>query len=99
MAIGRGSLFGSSNNPERKDSLERGSPSEEGNGVVDSEKQTGERRKSVASMSDIESGTSVGKQIEMEADNAIKYRTCSWQKVYLHQINSGSETALRLYSL
>lgn len=24
---------------------------------------------------------SVGKQMEMEADNAIKYRTCSWQKV------------------
>jgi hypothetical protein len=24
---------------------------------------------------------SVGKQMEMEAENAIKYRTCSWQKV------------------
>lgn len=24
---------------------------------------------------------SVGKQMEMEAGNAIKYRTCSWQKV------------------
>lgn len=23
----------------------------------------------------------VGKQIELEAGNAIKYRTCSWQKV------------------
>jgi hypothetical protein len=23
----------------------------------------------------------IGKQIEMEANNAIKYRTCSWQKV------------------
>jgi hypothetical protein len=23
----------------------------------------------------------LGKQIEMEADNAIQYRTCSWQKV------------------
>jgi hypothetical protein len=23
---------------------------------------------------------SVGKQMELEADNAIKYRTCSWQK-------------------
>jgi hypothetical protein len=29
-----------------------------------------------------ESGEDVlGKQIEMEADNAIQYRTCSWQKV------------------
>ena len=26
---------------------------------------------------------SVGKQVEMEATNAIKYRTCSWPKVRL----------------
>jgi hypothetical protein len=24
---------------------------------------------------------SVGRQIEMESENSIKYRTCSWQKV------------------
>ena len=23
----------------------------------------------------------IGRQIELESDNAIKYRTCSWQKV------------------
>ena len=28
-----------------------------------------------------EGSISVGKQMEMEADNAIKYRTCSWPKV------------------
>lgn len=28
-----------------------------------------------------ESRVSIGKQLELEADNAIKYRTCSWQKV------------------
>lgn len=29
-----------------------------------------------------DSGSDIlGKQIEMEADNAIQYRTCSWQKV------------------
>lgn len=27
------------------------------------------------------SGISVGKQMELEAGNAIKYRTCSWPKV------------------
>lgn len=27
-----------------------------------------------------DSGISVAKQMEMEADNAIKYRTCSWKK-------------------
>lgn len=26
---------------------------------------------------------SVGRQIEMESENTIKYRTCSWQKVSL----------------
>lgn len=26
-------------------------------------------------------GETVGRQIEMEAENTIKYRTCSWQKV------------------
>jgi hypothetical protein len=32
-------------------------------------------------LSDDSSGMSVGKQMEMEAGNAIKYRTCSWPKV------------------
>ncbi|KAI9727536.1 MAG: hypothetical protein M1828_006478 [Chrysothrix sp. TS-e1954] len=31
---------------------------------------------------DSEHSVSVGKQLEMEADNAIKYRTCSWPKVF-----------------
>lgn len=31
--------------------------------------------------SDSDSTLSVGKQLELEATNSIKYRTCSWQKV------------------
>lgn len=31
--------------------------------------------------SDTDSTISIGQQIELEKDNAIKYRTCSWQKV------------------
>ena len=31
--------------------------------------------------SDNDSQLSVGKQLELEATNSIKYRTCSWQKV------------------
>lgn len=31
--------------------------------------------------SDADSTISVGKQVEMEASNAIKYRTCTWPKV------------------
>jgi hypothetical protein len=34
-----------------------------------------------AAADDSDQSISVGKQMEMEADNAIKYRTCSWQKV------------------
>ena len=35
-------------------------------------------RKSIDAMGE---GVSVGAQMEAEAGNAIKYRTCSWQKV------------------
>lgn len=31
--------------------------------------------------SDTDSAMSVGKQLELEATNSIKYRTCSWPKV------------------
>jgi hypothetical protein len=34
-----------------------------------------------AVVSDSDSSMSIGALIEMEKDNAIKYRTCSWQKV------------------
>jgi hypothetical protein len=30
---------------------------------------------------------SIGRQIELESDNTIKYRTCSWQKVRLGPIS------------
>jgi len=36
--------------------------------------------------SDTDSSISVGKQMEMEAGNAIKYRTCSWPKVSVFQL-------------
>lgn len=34
-------------------------------------------------MDDSDASMTVGKQMELEAENAIKYRTCSWQKVGL----------------
>lgn len=34
---------------------------------------------------------SVGRQIEMESENTIKYRTCSWQKVRLLSLRHGIE--------
>lgn len=35
----------------------------------------------VVADSDAESVISVGRQMELEKNNSIKYRTCSWQKV------------------
>jgi hypothetical protein len=35
---------------------------------------------------DSDESFTIGRQMEMEAENAIKYRTCSWQKVCLIQL-------------
>lgn len=35
----------------------------------------------VTGLDDSSSEESVGRQIAMESDNSIKYRSCSWQKV------------------
>lgn len=37
-------------------------------------------------LSDTDSSLSVGAQIEKEKENAIQYRTCSWQKVWMFPI-------------
>lgn len=37
----------------------------------------------VGVIADSDSQLSVGKQLELEATNSIKYRTCTWQKVIL----------------
>ena len=61
-------------------------------GASDPEKGTGEpkvRKMSriggpiagIVGDSDTDSTLSVGKQVELEQANSIKYRTCSWQKV------------------
>jgi hypothetical protein len=39
----------------------------------------------------------IGKQIEMEANNAIKYRTCSWQKVCRYNTTDVSAAIGRQY--
>jgi hypothetical protein len=60
-------------------------PFDSDNNLDQKKSYDGERRGSriAAPLSgwDLESRASVGKQLELEADNAIKYRTCSWQKV------------------
>lgn len=48
--------------------------------------------------SDGESALDVAKQMEMEAGNAIKYRTCSWQKVRLSCVVERSQPEQHLPS-
>ena len=60
--------------------------SEKGDGLYDPEANNEKGRKmsrigGVMGESDTDSTLSVGKQLELEATNSIKYRTCSWQKV------------------
>jgi hypothetical protein len=38
-------------------------------------------RRDMAGDDSSDQSITVGKQMELEAENAIKYRTCSWQKV------------------
>jgi hypothetical protein len=73
MAIG---LFGSKGNAHRdsnssndaKDDVELGRP---------------EKPSRVDMDDSSDQSITVGKQMELEAENAIKYRTCSWPKVRL----------------
>lgn len=43
-----------------------------------------------------EEATDIGKQLELEANNAIKYRTCSWQKVGIFPLQNASRIVLHL---
>ena len=72
MALGLGSKKASSpTNPNNPTTTEKDA------------KQTGVfgRDSDTERQSDEDASINVGKQIELEAGNAIQYRTCSWQKV------------------
>lgn len=81
MALG---LFGSKSSKAQADN--RSTSSTEGK-VSKPEKaydaEAGLGRIEDPSRRDVDEGDSItiGKQIELEAENAIKYRTCSWPKV------------------
>ncbi|ORY06494.1 transmembrane amino acid transporter protein-domain-containing protein [Clohesyomyces aquaticus] len=93
MALGFGSKAEKVHSPSSSD-LEKKSeiPDQDVRQPYDAEEQGGRRHRrrhpgrridrDDDSSSDRDSldGLTVGKQIEMEADNAIKYRTCSWPK-------------------
>ena len=91
MALGRGSEVADASNVQdiNKDDV----PSPYGNGGFGSDPEKGEPKARKMSRiggpipgivrdSDADSAISVGKQLELEQSNSIKYRTCSWQKVY-----------------
>ena len=55
---------------------------------IQDEKGRKKSRIGAGEVSDDEAQLSVGQQVELEATNAIKYRTCSWQKVSILEIIS-----------
>ncbi|KAL9122868.1 MAG: hypothetical protein Q9187_000579 [Circinaria calcarea] len=72
----------------------------------DTEKQASSARKvsrvggpimGVVGDSDSDAALSVGKQMEMESSNAIKYRTCSWKKVCANSILLTGPGAVRIW--
>ena len=57
---------------------------------LDDLESQGRRRSSHHHVTAVDSSStteSVGRQIEMESENSIKYRTCSWQKVGVARSN------------
>ena len=83
MALG----FGNKSRPVENTNQDiDASPNPENNYGYDAEKGGDKERKmsrvgGVGIIADSDSQLSVGKQVELEASNAIKYRTCTWQKV------------------
>lgn len=90
-------------------------PPQYGGGVFGSDPEKGEQKvrkmsriggpiPGIVGDSDVESQISVGKQVELEQTNSIKYRTCSWQKVWFtsptsveYPDNTGEVDSLRMH--
>lgn len=83
MALG----FGSKSRPvqDTTQSLDASPNPDLGYGFDPEKGEQKERKMSrvggVGAPADTDSQLSVGRQLELEATNSIKYRTCSWQKV------------------
>jgi hypothetical protein len=77
MALGLGSkkAHAPSNNPNENLTGANAEKDGKTDGVLGGRDSDTERQ------SDEDASINVGKQIELEAGNAIQYRTCSWQKV------------------
>lgn len=91
MVFGRNAAVEETANPHALSSNKtRDPPLETGVYGYDVEKNGPQERKmsrvggpipGIVGDSDADSALSVGKQLELEATNSIKYRTCSWPKV------------------
>jgi hypothetical protein len=87
MAIGP---FGSKGNAQRSSDSSDGNVAKSYTG--DGEKTYPgdvEKGKAAGFDDDSDASITVGKQMELEAENAIKYRTCSWQKVCSTLLENG----------
>lgn len=93
MALGRRSKVVDTSNTHDNPLSEKDNAARDASGPFGSDPEKGEpkvRKMSriggpipgIVGDSDADSALSVGKQLELEQANSIKYRTCSWQKVY-----------------
>ena len=92
MALGRRSKVVDTSNTHDNPVAGKDNEAREASGAFGSDPEKGEpkaRKMSriggpipgIVGDSDADSALSVGKQLELEQTNSIKYRTCSWQKV------------------
>ena len=92
MAIGFGSKGGSVDNapPEASPDSSEAKDGAFGNYDTEGQDEKGRKMSRIGGpdvIGDNTSQISVGAQIELEGSNAIKYRTCSWQKVVFNPIS------------
>ena len=90
MALGFGTKSRTVDHPVQEINANNGSPNsaEKQGEFYDPEANNDKGRKmsrigGTLGESDTDSQLTVGKQLELEATNSIKYRTCSWQKVII----------------
>ena len=93
MALGRRSKVVDTANKYDNSLAAKDNEQHEASGAFGSDPEKGEPRTrkmsriggpipGIVGDSDADSALSVGKQLELEQANSIKYRTCSWQKVH-----------------
>lgn len=84
MALG---FLSSKKGSDARSNSSRSSDNKDNLAMTDPERGRAEKPRG-GDVDDSDESFTIGRQMEMEADNAIKYRTCSWPKVCLYSPNT-----------